>query len=56
MAQESEANTTGVGRNNKLKVFVVANKAIEKTSSNTVFKTLLHYFYDSYQQHATKHI
>lgn len=54
--QNLEANTTGVSKKNKLKIFTVANEAFKRTGSNKMFKTLLHYFYDSSQQHATKHI
>lgn len=55
-AQKLEVNTTAVGKKNKLKFFIVANEVFKWTGSNTTFKTLLHYFYDSSQQHATKHI
>lgn len=54
-SQKLEANTAGISKKNKWKVFIVANGAFEQTSSNTMFKTLLHDFYDSSQQHATKH-
>lgn len=55
-AQKLELNTTGIGMKNKSEVFIVAKEAFKRTSSNTMFKTLLHYFYDSSQQHATKRI
>lgn len=40
-AQKLEVNTTGVGKKNKLKVFIVANEAFKWTSSNTMFKTFV---------------
>lgn len=55
-AHKLEANTTGAGKKNKLKVFIVANEAFKHNSSNRMFKTLLHYFYDSSRQHATKQV
>lgn len=54
-SQKLEANTAGISKKNKRKVFIVANGAFEQTSSNTMSKTLLRDFYDSSQQHPTKH-